>query len=786
MSDGKEDFPALGVPEEKKVQNAANNKNAKPKDSPKKEDSKVAGAGAGDDKPKSKLKLGGRTFAARTFQPKPAPKVNYYVPHEEPSLKEQDYFPTLGGEVPKQTQESDAVQKHKEFMDRHELFKPYISLIPKDLWYVRDEMIDPQGFPMMAMMPDLYTYLWTYYNMFFNPDGTWATNAATVMSTLGELWQHADWRDRVLEKEQREFEEWERKMKEWEEQEYYDEMDEGLSLDDSGKYGKNKNKNKGKKGKKAGTKKKQPPPPMPKSMQSYKRFEKKDETVVQKPKTGFKDVTEIKFEEQVVEVDETRQPSSLVFIGHVDVGKSTICGSIMYMSGMVDERTIEKFKQEAKEKNRDSWWLAYVMDINDDEKAKGKTVEVGRATLETPTKRYTIFDAPGHKNYVPDMIMGAAMADTAALVISARKGEYEAGFEREGQTREHAQLARSLGVQNLIVIVNKMDEDSVQWSEDRFNEIKNGVTPFLIDQCGYKKEELTFVPISGLSGENIEKIGSNSPWYDGPSLLDILDNAPIPKRDPNGPLRVPVLDKMKDRGVVAFGKVESGTIRIGDRLSVMPNNIPCQVTGIYNCKQELVKYATPGENVQVKVRMIDDEELINKGDVLCPYDNLAPMSELFEAELQILELLPHRQIVTPGYKSMMHLHTVGDEISIKSLKGVYELDGSGKEYLKKNPKYVKSGSKCLVTIQTRVPVCLEKYEFIEHMGRFTLRDEGKTIALGKVLRYKPASIKKAEDDSEEKERLLEKIKQAEKEKMEALQERNEAAEKKEQDLFANE
>jgi peptide chain release factor subunit 3 len=397
---------------------------------------------------------------------------------------------------------------------------------------------------------------------------------------------------------------------------------------------------------------------------------------------------------------------------------------------------------------------------------------VGRATLETPTKRYTIFDAPGHKNYVPDMIMGAAMADTAALVISARKGEYEAGFERDGQTREHAQLAKSLGVERLIVIVNKMDEDSVKWSKDRFDEIKSGVLPFLTDQCGFDGEKILFVPISGLSGENIDSIGPNSPWYEGPPLLTALDEMELPERDPNGPLRIPVLDKMKDRGVVAFGKVESGTVKVGTKLSVMPNDIHCQVTAIINCKQEYVRYATPGENIQIKVRMIDDENLINKGDVLCPYDALAPITEEFLAELQILELLPHRQIMTPGYKSMMHLHTVGDEIVVNALRGVYESDGAGKEYLKKNPKYAKSGSKLMVTIKTRVPVCLEKYEFIEHMGRFTLRDEGKTIALGKVLKYKPAVIKK-EDDADEKERLLQQHKEKEQQKLVKLEERKE-------------
>jgi peptide chain release factor subunit 3 len=159
----------------------------------------------------------------------------------------------------------------------------------------------------------------------------------------------------------------------------------------------------------------------------------------------------------------------MVFIGHVDAGKSTICGNLMYMMGVVDARTIDKYKQEAKEKGRDSWWLAYVMDVSDDEKAKGKTVEVGRAQFDTPTKKYTIFDAPGHKNYVPNMIMGAALADVAGLVISARKGEFEAGFEKEGQTREHAQLAKALGVRKLIVVVNKMDD--CNWAKSRWDVI---------------------------------------------------------------------------------------------------------------------------------------------------------------------------------------------------------------------------------------------------------------------------------------------------------------------------
>ena len=233
--------------------------------------------------------------------------------------------------------------------------------------------------------------------------------------------------------------------------------------------------------------------------------------------------------EGLVEVDQKREPCSMVFIGHVDAGKSTICGNLMYMMGVVDARTIEKYKAEAKEKGRDSWWLAYVMDVSDDEKAKGKTVEVGRAQFDTPNKKYTIFDAPGHKNYVPNMIMGAALADVGGLVISARKGEFEAGFEKEGQTREHALLAKSLGVQKLVVIVNKMDE--CKWAKSRWDEIQTKLTPFL-RKTGYKDEDVIYVPIAGLTGENINEKSENGKWYTGPTMMEILDQVKLYPRYP--------------------------------------------------------------------------------------------------------------------------------------------------------------------------------------------------------------------------------------------------------------
>lgn len=281
---------------------------------------------------------------------------------------------------------------------------------------------------------------------------------------------------------------------------------------------------------------------------------------------------------EITVVDESRQPVSMVFIGHVDAGKSTICGQLMLLMGAVDERTIEAYKIDAKKQGRDSWWLAYCMDNSDEEKAKGKTVEMGRAYFDTPTKQFTIFDAPGHKNYVPNMIMGACLADYGGLVVSARKGEFEAGFESAGQTREHVQLAKSLGIQKLLIVVNKMDEPSVMWAESRFQEVKTNITPFLL-ATGFKEEDIMFVPISGMTGDGMKDKVEDSVcnWYKGPSLIEILESLPLPEgRDPTNPLRIPVLDNLQlENARTIYGKVESGTVKLGDKCFMMPNDHPC-------------------------------------------------------------------------------------------------------------------------------------------------------------------------------------------------------------------
>ncbi|EFN59534.1 hypothetical protein CHLNCDRAFT_29643, partial [Chlorella variabilis] len=426
--------------------------------------------------------------------------------------------------------------------------------------------------------------------------------------------------------------------------------------------------------------------------------------------------------------EDPREHLNIVFIGHVDAGKSTTAGQILFLTGGVDDRTIEKYEREAKEKNRESWYMAYIMDTNEEERAKGKTVEVGRAYFETPKKRYTVLDAPGHKSFVPNMIGGASQADIGVLIISARKGEFETGFERGGQTREHAQLAKTLGVTKLVVAINKMDDHSVLEeggkSKERFDEIEGKLTPFLRG-CGYNpKKDLLFIPISGLMGTNMkQKVSADvCSWYSGPCLFDLLDNIEAAGRDPFAPFRMPIMDRYKDMGTVVMGKSEAGVVKKGDTLMVMPNKVPVKVLTVYRDEQE-VNAARPGENLRLRLQGIEEED-ISAGNRFSP----VPAVTQFEAQVVIMELLDHKPILTGGYKAVLHIHSVVEECEVTKLVAV--IDPKTKE--KKKAKFAKSGAMCVARIAVEKPICIETFDHVPQLGRFTLRDEGKTIAIGKV------------------------------------------------------
>uniref|UniRef100_A0A673AB24 G1 to S phase transition 1 n=1 Tax=Sphaeramia orbicularis TaxID=375764 RepID=A0A673AB24_9TELE len=395
---------------------------------------------------------------------------------------------------------------------------------------------------------------------------------------------------------------------------------------------------------------------------------------------------------------------NVVFIGHVDAGKSTIGGQIMYLTGMVDKRTLEKYEREAKEKNRETWYLSWALDTNQEERDKGKTVEVGRAYFETEKKHFTILDAPGHKSFVPNMIGGASQADLAVLVISARKGEFETGFEKGGQTREHAMLAKTAGVKHLIVLINKMDDPTVNWSLERYEECKEKLVPFLKKVGFNPKKDIHFMPCSGLTGANLKDPVPECPWYTGLPFIAHLDGLPNFTRSSDGPVRLPIVDKYKDMGTVVLGKLESGSISKAQQLVMMPNRHTVEVLSLLSDDVE-TDDACPGENLKLRLKGIEEEEIL-PGFILCSPDNLCHSGRTFDAQIVIIE---HKSIICPGYNAVLHIHTCIEEVQITALICLDQV--------------------CIARLRAAGVICLETFKDFPQMGRFTLRDEGKDTGI---------------------------------------------------------
>eukprot|EP00794_Sanderia_malayensis_P008984 gene8984-9944_t len=436
-----------------------------------------------------------------------------------------------------------------------------------------------------------------------------------------------------------------------------------------------------------------------------------------------------KVPEDASEFVDMREHVNVIFIGHVDAGKSTIGGHLLFLTGQVDKRTLEKYEREAKEKNRETWYLSWALDTNLEERDKGKTVEVGRASFDTPSKHFVLLDAPGHKSFVPNMIGGAAQADLGVLVISARKGEFETGFDRGGQTREHAMLAKTAGVKHLVVLVNKMDDSTVTWDEGRYKEIESKLGPFL-KKSGFRTNDVTFMPCSGFTGANLKDTVDSKicPWYKGPSFLDLLDQLPSFSRPYDGPVKILVSDRYKDMGTIVIGKIESGTVRRGETFTLMPNKHLVKVMNIIGTDESEKNSCKAGENVKLKLSGVEEEEVV-PGFIICSADALCSTGRIFEAQVVILE---HKSIICPGYTAVLHIHNAVEEVTLVAL--VATLDKKTGERSKQRPRFVKQDQVCIARLKTSNLICMETFAKFQPMGRFTLRDEGKTIAIGKVLK----------------------------------------------------
>jgi elongation factor 1-alpha len=419
--------------------------------------------------------------------------------------------------------------------------------------------------------------------------------------------------------------------------------------------------------------------------------------------------------------------SNIVVIGHVDSGKSTTTGHLIYKCGGIDKRTIEKFEKEAKEMGKGSFKYAWVLDKLKAERERGITIDIALWKFETPKYYCTIIDAPGHRDFIKNMITGTSQADCAILVIASPAGEFEAGISKTGQTREHALLAYTLGVKQMIVLCNKMDEKTVNWSEARYEEIKLEVSRF-VKQIGYDPSKIAFVPLSGWLGDNMLEKSTNLPWYKGPTLLEALDAIVPPKRPVEKPLRLPLQDVYKICGIgtVPVGRVETGVLQPGMTVLFAPVGLTTEVKSV-EMHHESLPEAIPGDNVGFNVKNVSVKD-IRRGFVCSDAKNdPAQEAESFVAQVIILN---HPGQIHAGYTPVLDCHTA--HIACKFAEILTKVDRRTGKELEAAPKNVKSGDAAMVRLIPSKQMCVETFSEYPPLGRFAVRDMRQTVAVGVI------------------------------------------------------
>jgi len=418
---------------------------------------------------------------------------------------------------------------------------------------------------------------------------------------------------------------------------------------------------------------------------------------------------------------------NLIITGHVDHGKSTLVGHLLYDLGMIDQRTIDEFAKESEKTGKgDTFKFAWVLDELKDERERGVTIDLAFQKFESKKYFFTLIDAPGHRDFVKNMITGASEADCAVLVVSAAKGETQVAVDPGGQGREHAFLLRTLGVNQLVVSINKMDDQLVNYAKDRYEEVK-AIVEHLLKGVGYDTKKVRFIPTSGWKGDNLIKKSENMKWYDGVTLLEALDEFVEPEKPINKPLRIPLQDVYSITGVgtVPVGRVETGKMKPNDKIVVMPEGVVGDIKSIETHHTQIPE-AAAGDNIGFSVRGVDKKQ-IKRGDVVGTPDNPPTVAKEFKAQIIVIY---HPTAVAPGYTPVLHAHTA--QVAATITEFVAKIDPRSGQVVEESPKFLKSGDSAIVKIRPVRPLCIETFKEFPELGRFALRDMGTTIAAGVV------------------------------------------------------
>ncbi len=415
---------------------------------------------------------------------------------------------------------------------------------------------------------------------------------------------------------------------------------------------------------------------------------------------------------------------NLVFIGHVDHGKSTTVGRLLYDTGNIEEQAMRKLKERAEQLGKGGFEFAFVMDNLKEEQERGVTIDLSHKRFDTDKYYFTIIDAPGHKDFIKNMITGASQADCAVLVVAANDGV-------NAQTIEHLRLSKIFGVGQLLVAVNKMDISGVSFSEARYKEVVEDVKKHA-KQAGWNVDKVRFIPLASLPGENVTKKSAKMPWWNGDTLLQAINGFDVPQKPTDLPLRLPIQDvyNITGIGVVPVGRVETGIMKVGDKITVVPGREGKGVSGevkSIEMHHEQIPQAEPGDNVGFNVRGIGKMD-IARGDVLGKSDNVPTVVTEFTAQVVIMN---HPSVVTVGYTPVFHIHTA--QVACQFVEILKKINPATGAEITEDKDILRNGDAALVRLKPMQAVVIERNKDIPQMSRFAIRDSGTTVGAGMCM-----------------------------------------------------